>query len=915
MKSYFVIFSLICICCFSAYAESCLDLSGEWQVKLHGMEGINQMSLPGTTDDAGLGMADTLSPILKKPQLLHLTRRNRFVGNATYSRQIDVPKEMAGKPLKLKLERVMWKSCLCIDGMPVGECQESLSTPHEFLIPEGLASGNHTITLSVDNDKHYEISTNNLAHAYTDDTQIMWNGILGEMTLSVVPKIEISDLQVYPDVNSSSILVKAKIANSFKKKKSVEINWQITGFNDGKTLDGVHKVRLLPDDNHVEFLIGNPVLGKALWSEFNPEVLSLCMNIKSSEPSSKTVNFGMREFANAGKELTINSTPVFLRGTLECCVFPLTGCPPTSEEGWTKVFETAKSWGLNHLRFHSWCPPEAAFKVADKMGFYLQVECPLWSVGILPGDVGANGDMKRFIRDEYDRIVKNYGNHPSFCMMTVGNELQKDFDWLNEMTEHMHLTDPRHLYAATSFTFEKGHGGHAEKNDDFIVTQWTDDGWVRGQGVFDQESPSFNKNYSSATANLTVPLIEHEIGQYAVYPDIREIDKYSGVLDPINFKAIKTDLEKKGKLHRAWKYLEASGRLAAILYKEEIERALKTPGTSGIQLLGLQDFPGQGTALVGLVNAFWESKGIVDAEWFRRFCSPVVPLVDFEKAVYVDGEMFNADIKIANYSADNDAWEAFWEITDGNKVIAGNSIKGESLAYGINDIGDLSLLLISDGRPRKLQLTVELPSMNARNSWNIWVYPDNKEIALGEIVATNIFDEAMSYARLGKKVLFSPSLDSIQGKKSKFVPVFWSPVHFSDQAGAMGVLCNPDHQSLAEFPNDGHTDWQWWHPIKRSKYIDVSGVIGVTPIIEMVDNFTTNRDLALLFETKIGKGSLIFSGIDFLSNGGNGASVATDLDPASRQLLKSIVDYMNSPYFNPAQSITETDLKAFLISH
>ncbi len=909
MRRFIIIILILNLYFFVANAAAKIDISGKWNVKLENIDGTYSISLPGTTDDAGLGIADTLSPLLQKPQLLHLTRKNRFVGNAKYSREINIPKQMAGKPMRLRLERVLWKSCLSIDGISVGECQESLTTPHEFIIPNGLTPGSHTLTLNIDNCKQYDISTNNLAHAYTDDTQIMWNGVLGDMTLSVIPEIEITNIQVYPDMKTSSVLIKAMINNSSRRHQSIDLDWQIDGVSDINSLKGKRKFSLSSGENLVEFKVEDNAFAKSLWSEFNPQLLTLKLTIPKFVGSSKEVRFGMREFASKDKKLTINGMPVFLRGTLECCVFPLTGTPPTQEEGWKKIFETAKSWGLNHLRFHSWCTPEAAFNVADSMGFYLQVECPLWSIDILPGNEGTNGEMKRFILDEYDRIVKNYGNHPSFCMMTVGNELQKDFDWLNEMTEHMHQTDPRHLYAVSSFTFEKGHGGHAEKNDDFIVTQWTDDGWVRGQGVFDKEPPSFNKNYASATDNLTVPLVEHEIGQYAVYPDLSEIDNYTGVLDPINFKAVKADLDKKGKLDRAEEYLHASGKLASILYKEEIERALKTPGVSGIQLLGLQDFPGQGTALVGLVNAFWDSKGIVDAEWFRRFCSPVVPLADFEKAVYTNGETFTADIKVAQYSPTEQPVDAVWMLKDGDIIIAEDTIKNISLVSGINEIGKIELPLNSQGKARKYELSVEIPSTEAKNSWNIWVYPENKGLNLGEIVATSNFEDAMEYARSGKKVLFAPPLDSINGKISKFVPVFWSPVHFPNEAGAMGVLCNPDHPALAGFPNDGHTDWQWWHPIKRSKYVDITEMDGVTPIIEMVDNFTTNRDLALMFETKVGDGSILFSTIDLLQESNGQFS---KLDPATHQLLISILDYMNSTSFNPSNSTTKDALMKLL---
>lgn len=876
-----------------------IDLAGDWKVILNGDAVEHYISLPGTTDLAGIGEKCTLSPELTKPQLLHLTRKNRFVGRASYTRDISVPKEMAGKPLRLRLGRVMWKSCLEIDGIPTGECQESLTTPHVFTIPEGLSEGSHRITLHIDNSKQYEISTNNLAHAYTDDTQIMWNGVLGDILLETVPQFDLTDLQVYPDIHASFANVKGEIYNASGKKKKINLNWSVTGLNHGDAICGDEKYVLNPGVNHFGFTIGDPRLGKALWSEFNPQVLNLSVKIGNGDTEG-SVDFGMREFKSEGKQLKINGDPVFLLGTLECCVFPLTGTPPTDEEGWRKVFESAREWGLNHLRFHSWCPPEGAFRVADRMGFYLQVELPLWSVDILPGNDGANGEMKRFIREEYDKIVKAYGNHPSFCMMTVGNELQKDFGWLNEMTEYMHSADPRHLYAASSFTFEKGHGGHAEPNDDFIVTQWTDDGWVRGQGVFDAEPPSFNKNYAASMGCLDVPLVEHEIGQYAVYPDLSEIDRYTGVLDPLNFKAIKDDLARKGRLHKASAYLEASGKLASILYKEEIERALKTPGTSGIQLLGLQDFPGQGTALIGLVNAFWDSKGVVEAPWFRQFCSPVVPLADFDRAVYSDGDLFKAKIRLANYAVNDGIAEGRWTLSENGETVAQGELSATSLSKGLNDVGDVEVFLHTGEKARKLTLSVEFPEMDARNSWNIWVYPKDIVADYGDVLATADFAEAIGGLKAGRKVLFSPSVEEGKGEKSKFVPVFWSPVHFPKEAGAMGVICNPNHEALKDFPNDGYTDWQWWYPVKNSRFLDISALADVEPIIGMVDNFTTNRKLALVYEAAVGDGRLMVSSIDLLSPKAS--------DPASRQLLRSILDYMNSGDFAPSSIVSAEDL-------
>lgn len=896
-----VILAIIMVIMVSGSGIARINLAGEWNVRLGDESSVHIIQLPGTTDEAGLGVADTLSALLQKPQLLHLTRRNSFIGPATYTRTVDISPDMAGKPLRLTLERVMWRSRLAVDGKDTGQTQESLTTPHIFEIPQGLSAGKHTIELRIDNSKQYDISYNDLAHAYTDDTQIKWNGVLGTMCLDTIPEIEIKDIQVYPDVANSAVKVKVRIDSRLDRPRNVRMDWALDGL-DGGTVHIPRIYRAQPGSKEYSFTIADSLLATALWSEFNPQVLTLGVTVAGNH---KSVDFGMRNIESRNGRILVNGEPVFLRGTLECCVFPLTGTPPTTEEGWTKVFDTAAEWGLNHLRFHSWCPPEAAFRAADRKGFYLQVECPLWSVEIAPDTLGANGAVKRFIRNEFDRIVQNYGNHPSFCLMTVGNELQSDFDWLNEMTAHMHVTDPRHLYSATSFTFEKGHGGHAEANDDFLVTQWTDKGWARGQGVFNSESPTFNKDYSQSTSELTVPLIEHEIGQYAVYPDLSEIDRYTGVLKPLNFMAVRDDLERKGRLHRAPDYLQASGRLAALLYKEEIERALKTPGTAGIQLLGLQDFPGQGTALIGLVNSFWDSKGIVDPGWFRQFCAPTVPLAFFEKAAWRGDEEFGATLAMANYSQYAGSWTAYWKLTDGSgHILASGECSADSLGKGLTEIDKIKVPLAVVENASKLNLSVEIPQLNAFNSWSLWVYPHAGEnVDFGSVKVTRSLDRALEWLSKGEKVLFSPQRDSVAGPHGKFVPVFWSPVHFPKEAGAMGLLCNPDHPALALFPNDGHTDWQWWHSVKNSAYVSLDDFPGAEPIIEMVDNFTTNRPLAVMFEARVGNGRLVMSTIDLL---------APDAHFTVTRLLESVVHYMDSDSFSPSGVLEEDALKTIV---
>ena len=493
-------------------------------------------------------------------------------------------------------------------------------------------------------------------------------------------------------------------------------------------------------------------------------------------------------------------------------------------------------------------------------------------------------------------------------MLSCGNELQYDFDFLNAFVADMKQLDPRHLYTTTSFTFEKGHGGHNEPEDQYFVTQWTDNGWVRGQGVFDAEPPSFNKNYNASMGPVTVPLITHEIGQYSVYPDLKEIDQYTGTLDPRNFRAVRNDLEQKGLLNRAEDWLQASGKLAAILYKEEVERAMKTQGISGYQLLGLQDFPGQGTALVGLVNAFWESKHVVEADWFRQFCAPVVPLANFDKAVYRASEPLLCDLQIANYSGESlEDTDLEWSLIEAGDIVnQSGTIALQNIPNGdVYRVDSLTLSLTGITEAKQLTLRLAIAGTDYHNEWPIWVYPATLP-ALSEgsdLLTTSSLKEAQQALAAGRTVLLSPQLGTLQGLEGKFLPVFWSPVHFPKQAGTMGILCDPEHPAFAQFPTEMFGNWQWWRMAKRSTVLDLDSLAdNASPIVESVDNFMRNRRLATVFEARVGEGRLLFSAIDLLSEGAD--------SPELQQLLYSLQTYASSVNFQPQKTMTPEQLQS-----
>jgi len=881
----FILFIAIFSSC-QAQKESAINLSGEWELCLDSLnsENIDQLkfdlkvNLPGTLDEARIGKANKLVPEMKREVMLHLQRKHEYIGKAWYRNTIVIPEGAKGLQAILKLERVLWKSTVYVDGKLVGS-ENSLSVPHQYDLAGFISPGEHQILICIDNTRQFDLNDTDMAHAYTNETQIKWNGILGEFQIGFFPSTQLDGIQLFPNVSDRSVMVKLnselksneKLQLSVKNaagKQLVKKNFQV-GSGESFTVEIPEEVQL--------------------WSEFSPALYTLEASFSSDDKlvQTRAIPFGFRTLEANGKQILLNGKPVFLRGTLECAIFPKTGHPPVTVQEWTKQFKSAQAYGLNHLRFHSWCPPEAAFVAADQLGFYLQVEAPNWNTTF-----GSDNASAEFVENEAARIIEAYGNHPSFCMMSMGNELQGDFKRMNDLVTKIKGQDNRHLYTTTTFTFEPGHGKFPEPLDDFFITQYTDSGWVRGQGVFDSQYPNFKTDYTKAVKHLQVPLITHEIGQYSVFPNLKEIEKYTGVLDPMNFKAVKNDLQQKGLLPLAEDYLMASGQLAKLLYKEEIERALKTVGISGFQLLDLHDFPGQGTALVGLLDAFWDSKGIVDSTEFKTFCSALVPLIWMDKAVYKSNESIKVEFGVANYLKELNQQKVNIEIIDGNnRVLQQKKFDVPVIPFGKTSmLGTFELPLSFVTEASRLTIRLSIEGTNFQNSWPVWVYPEVVIDQTGSVVVTSSFDEAEKALKQGRKVLLNPEIKKMNGLEGKFVQVFWSPVHFPNQPGTMGLLIDPKNPAFSSFPTEFHSNWQWWDLCKQSKTLEF-GSLTVKPLIRVVDNFFKNRNLTNLFEVKVGEGKLLFSSMDLTSRLGE--------RPEATQLRSSILKYMNSDKFNP----------------
>ena len=829
-----------------------------------------------------------------------------YKGAAWYQKEVDIPASWANKHISLFLERCHWQTTVWVDNKELGS-QNSLGAPHEYDLSKVISPGKHRITICVDNRiKDVNVGVN--SHSITDHTQTNWNGMVGKLLLTAKPTIYIDDVRLFPDISKKEVVAVITYKNDGGTPAKAQIQLLATrGSKGAEKLQPVSKEQTIEGDSGtitITYPMGNQL---SLWDEFNPHLYNMHVSVQSNELSDeKDIAFGMRNFSSQGTQFTINGKLTILRGTLECAVTPLTGYPSTEAAFWKHVFAVCKSYGLNHVRFHSWCPPEAAFDAADSAGFYLQIECSSWANQ--GATIGDGKPLDQFIYNESNRIIKAFGNHPSFCMMVYGNEPagKNMTEYLTQFVEYWKQKDARHVYST-------GAGWPIIKESDYNSTPDPRiQAWGDGlKSIINNKPPQAAYDWKDIIAKWQHPTVSHEIGQWCVYPDFKEISKYTGVLKAKNFEIFRDMLNAHGMGKLADSFLLASGRLQTLCYKADIEAALRTPGFGGFQLLGLNDFPGQGTALVGVVNVFWGNKGYVTGKEYSRFCNSVVPLVRLPKMVYQNNETLSAPVEIANFGASPlQNVTPSWKITDDKgKVLFEGKLDNTTVPLGnAISLGTIQQSLAGISKPSMLQLTVAVN--NYENDWTIFVYPSSQPAVTNNIYVTQQLDaKAESILNNGGNVLLTFKKGTVDSSKGGSVPVgfssiFWNTAWTHGQPPhTLGILCNPDHPALQYFPTKYYTDYQWWDAMSHSNTIILDSVAkGLQPIVRVIDDWVTARPLGLLFECKVGKGKLLVSGIDLLTD--------ADSRPEAKQLLYSLQKYMSGNAFHPAAQVSLDNIKA-----
>lgn len=878
----------------------------------------DSLFLPGITDMGKMGTYNTDMTLTTG-----LSREYVFEGKALYTKQIRIPEEWDGTSVRLVMERTK-PTTIWIDGKEVG-ANNDISTAQQYDLSSCLFPGTHTVAILVDNGKQaVPEKVYGSSHAYSASTQTNWNGIIGDFYLESAPLCGIDEIQLYPDVAKKVVTARVTLRNPDKGVGKGILSFYAEAWNTDKqhkTPVQTIEVDWTKPEQELELALGDKAL---LWSEFTPALYRLSVSLKTDQSvDTEQATFGLRDFKAKGRQFTMNGKVTFLRGKHDACVFPLIAHTAMDVETWRHYFQVAKQYGINHYRFHSWCPPEACFEAADIEGIYLQPELPVW------GNIDIDDtELCDYLLKEGRNLHRAYSNHASFVMFGLGNEMSGE-EGLAMLIQTFKKEDNRHIYASGSNNYLGFKGKQAD--EDYFTTCRVgreDDKQFNTHarasfsfadaydgGYLNHTYPNSEMDFSSANALCDVPIISHETGQFQVYPNYEEIKKYTGVLKPRNFEIFKKRLEEAGMIDQAHDFMMASGKWSALLYRADIEMNLRTPEWGGFQLLDLQDYPGQGSAYVGILDAFMESKGLIAPEEWRHFCSEVVPLFCTEKFCWTNDEALTGEVEIANYSeSDLNGKQLSWVLTDSKQQVLDKGVLPLQVKQGeLAKVGTLKPAIASVRKAEKVTLALSIDGTPYRNDYSLWIYPADKEVTSSEdICVTDDLDAHLKYLTEGGKVLWFPSKDKHKDQTvgGLFQTDYWNYRMFRTicenldrpvSPGTLGILTDPGHPALADFPTEFHTNWQWFPIIKQSYPMILDRLSDdYRPIVQIIDNVERNHKLGLLFEFKVGNGKLLVCMSDLK---------AVQDKPEARQFYRSILEYMESPAFAPSYSLSVKDLQ------
>lgn len=940
------------------------------------------IQVPGSWEEQGYG---------EEPGYARIdtwTKIREYEGAAWYAQDVHVPHDAQNGHYVFRLKGVRWTSRLWFNGNEAGE-RDSLLTEQTWDVTPWVKPGEmNRVEIWVDNTMKLKLAG---SHIHSLHTATAWGGITGGAYLERLPLRRVHTVRIEPDPANGRIAVRYTVNNpaedsvaplqlliniqhpdgSWLKRECLDIdctgNSANTGSDDDSLNSSVEKGRVtgvcqiaLDSENAI-----------AMWSDENPLLYRAVVQLQAGEQKLDQVEqrFGMRSFASSGKQLVLNGTPVFLRGYVDCCIFPLTGYPVWDAQYYVEQFRIAKSYGFNHVRLHGWSPPEPFWEAADEEGMLVQAELPHWSRFFEQRDVSAPPEIRMYLTQELDRLLEALHRHPSFVLFSLGNELigANGHPELNALISRARDTDPSRLYTDnTGF----GHLPAQGRETDYFIQSFN---WHPPLESVLAAVPDTTLDYHAVTRLASHPVIGHEHAQFTMYVRPQEREKYTGVLRPTWLEPVEESLTRKGMMAKLEQYQQATGIHLMRSLKEAMERVRRTPDAAGIQLLDIRDFPGQGHATTGFLDVFWEDKGITTPNEVKQFNAEVVILLGSRERTYYAGEPIEIEVRVSHFGKRvlknaSIHWRMV-TVTDERMLAEGEWSCGDMPCGAVTSLGSIMVNSQAEGVVAfRVEAELRCDHVNdplhpgnaehstvhsshrlatvtvAQNEWHAWSFPQMKmqnerhgemkriwntvkelqplladsyhdavdhvngfrwlkenqhDLLIVKSLTSNVLDLLLNGGRVW---LMPGATDLYDPVETKYLPVFWNYLMFATQPGAtMGMYMEKETALLGAFPQDGASDWHWYHLVNDTPAICLDTMQGATPLIEVVDHFHRAKRLAYAFEARAGKGRILVSSFPFTDS-------ALMKRPEAAFLFQEMLSYARGEQFHPESSVTAAEL-------
>ncbi|OMF32128.1 hypothetical protein BK133_14855 [Paenibacillus sp. FSL H8-0548] len=922
-----------------------IPLNGEWRFQLDPEDrllgkstSVNKLEslihVNGSWEEQGFGEPSAHQPIGA------WKKKREYIGSAWYGTVLELPEHLENHKFRLVISGVHWHTALWVNGKAMGE-RQSLVNDHRYELNEIAAAGEKIkLLIRVNNEMHMDMEE---THIHSYHTATNWGGITGGVKLEAIPKVSIQHIKLVPDVEHKQITFVTSLAGMANADGFNEAgDWSveaIVNVHNGLNVNA----SVIPDRKGtavVTLMLGEDAV---LWSDSNPHLYTADIVLKQDGRmvDNQSRRFGLRCIETEGTKLKLNGEAVFLRGYVDCCIFPLTGYPVWDVEAYRRQFQIAKSYGFNHVRLHSWSPPKPFWLAADEEGMLVQTELPQWSRHYITRSHEANPKAHEFYREELTELLQSINEHPSFILLSLGNELigKEGHEQLNELVRKARELDPTRLYTDnTGF----GHLPEGDREGDFYIPTMN---WHPPVNTDYAATPNTTQDFAAVTRLGTKPMLAHEHGQFTMYVRPQEAEKYTGVLEPSWLGYINENLRYKQWEERLPQFQKITGSLLMQSLKEAMERARRTPNLAGIQLLDIRDFPGQGHATTGILDVFWDDKGIATAEEVRAFNGETVLLMRSSGRTFFAGEQAEIDLEVSHFGREllNEA-ELSWSFTGESGVLNMEAVSIESIINGKTTKLPQIVFHMPEIGAEKISLSVKLTQSGREvctNEWDFWVFPrpvwqEHKGKVLTNInnvrtflqdavysqqigihwlsyrmaeetklvIADRMSKELLQFMQDGGNVWLMPAKEAIQDSVSiRHLPIFWNYLWFPNQRGTTMGLILHKHPALERFPHEGQTDWHMYEMTEHSVAISLDSMPSIEPIVEVIDHFARMKSLATVFECGVGQGKLFVSTLRLTDD-------AVNKRPEMLFLFNEIFAYLMSEQFKPKKRISAAELLA-----